>query len=319
MSALAWLGITATSAAASFAVLVIVFVPLERLFPARAGQAFRRPRFGVDLCFFLGQYLAFSSLAVGALALVASTIDGWAPWALSSSPVARLPLWPKAILSLVLGDVLVYWFHRACHRYDFLWRFHAVHHSAEHLDFLAAHREHPLDGLGTQLCQNLPAIALGLDFGAVAALAVLRGMWAVFIHSNVKLDVGPLRWIMGAPELHHWHHARVERTAHNFANLAPWLDQVFGTYHRPTGPEDYALGLTQAWPQGYLAQLVRPFTSYSNSSTTNICVASLTVPDSVTTPVCVNRLVTPSPSRSPSAEASKPLGPGSGPPRFGPL
>jgi sterol desaturase/sphingolipid hydroxylase (fatty acid hydroxylase superfamily) len=65
----------------------------------------------------------------------------------------------------------------------------------------------------------------------------------------------------GAPELHHWHHARVERTRHNFANLAPWVDWLFGTYDRPAEPEArYALGLTEPHPRGYLAQLVFPVT-----------------------------------------------------------
>src|SRR6185503_15594219 len=77
--------------------------------------------------------------------------------------------------------------------------------------------------------------------------------------SNVSLPLGPLRVLFGAPDLHHFHHARVERTAHNFANLAPWLDLVFGTYHRPTEPETYPLGLSDPWPKGYLGQLVRPF------------------------------------------------------------
>ena len=82
---------------------------------------------------------------------------------------------------------------------------------------------------------------------------------AIFVHSNVRLPLGPFRWIFGAPELHHWHHARVPRTVHNFANLAPWLDLLFGTHHVPEGPEEYALGLDEPWPQGYLAQLIRPF------------------------------------------------------------
>jgi sterol desaturase/sphingolipid hydroxylase (fatty acid hydroxylase superfamily) len=162
------------------------------------------------------------------------------------------------LIALVLGDVIVYWFHRACHTFDFLWRFHAVHHSVEELDWLAAHREHPLDGMATQLCLNLPGIVLGLPFEALGALIALRGLWAIFIHSNVRLPVGPLRYFLGAPELHHWHHARVERTTHNFANVAPWIDVVFGTYHRPEGEESYPLGLVEHWPRGYLAQLWHP-------------------------------------------------------------
>src|SRR5262249_42470844 len=144
--------------------------------------------------------------------------------------IASMPIAAQVVVAVVLGDLIVYWFHRACHAFDFLWRFHAVHHSSEHLDWLAAHREHPFDGVATQICMNLPAIALGVPVRHVAGIAVLRGMWAIFVHSNVRVPLGPLRWILGAPELHHWHHAKVERTAHNFANLAPYLDWIFGTH-----------------------------------------------------------------------------------------
>ncbi len=181
----------------------------------------------------------------------------------SSLPRLSQPSWLAAVEVVVLGDLLVYWFHRACHRFDWLWRFHAVHHSSTHLDWLAAHREHPLDGILTQLCQNLPALLLGFPLEHLAPLIAFRGLWAIFIHSNVSLPLGPLRVLFGAPELHHWHHARVRKTEHNFANLAPWLDKLFGTYHRPSGAETYALGLTEPFPKGYLGQLLAPFRALS--------------------------------------------------------
>lgn len=245
------------NAAASFATLAVVFGALERAFPARRGQAFFRPAFGTDVLFFAGQYLAFAGLATSLLGVVDHALAGS-----SLSLTARFaeqPLWLRVGLALMFGDVLVYWFHRACHHFELLWRFHAVHHSVEHLDWLAAHREHPLDGVLTQLCLNLPGILLGLPFEALGALIVLRGTWAIFIHSNVRLPLGPLRYLLGAPELHHWHHARVSRTAHNFANVAPWVDLVFGTFHLPRGEERWALGLVDPWPKGYFAQLLRPF------------------------------------------------------------
>ena len=94
----------------------------------------------------------------------------------------------------------------------------------------------------------------------IAGFAIFRGGWGVFIHSNAKFDIGPLRYLLGAPELHHWHHAKLAPTMHNFANLAPWLDVCFGTYHRPEAPDEtYPLGLVDPWPRGYLAQLLHPF------------------------------------------------------------
>jgi sterol desaturase/sphingolipid hydroxylase (fatty acid hydroxylase superfamily) len=252
------LGTRLLAMVASLLVLVVVFVPLERAFPARPAQRILRPGLAVDALFFTGQCLVWSVVSV---ALLVRLQHALARQGLTRLVPHALPVAAACLLAVVLGDLLVYWFHRACHAWAPLWRFHAVHHSAEHLDFLAAHREHPLDGILTQLCQNLPALLLGVPIGYLAALATLRGMWAIFVHSNVRLPLGPLRWILGDPELHHWHHARSSRTVHNFANLAPWIDALFGTHHRPGPSEPYELGLDEPWPRGYLAQLARPFAS----------------------------------------------------------
>ncbi|APR77289.1 Sterol desaturase [Minicystis rosea] len=222
------------TAALSLALLAIAFGPLERAFPARAEQRVIRPGIGVDLCFFAGQYLVWSGLSLSILLAVRNHI-ALAPLDALRDFVAARPMWMQIVAAVVLGDLTVYWFHRACHTFEPLWRFHAVHHSAEHLDFLAAHREHPLDGIVTQLSVNLPAFVMGFPIHHLAAFLALRGMWAVFIHANVRLPIGPLRWLLGAPELHHFHHARVPETRHNFSNLAPWVDVIFGTYHCPKG------------------------------------------------------------------------------------
>jgi sterol desaturase/sphingolipid hydroxylase (fatty acid hydroxylase superfamily) len=243
-------------AASSFVILVVVFTPLEKLFPARAQAWFRR-EWLIDASFFLGQYLVFSAISYAVLGWVFAWLWPVIPGG-ALATVAVLPLWLQGLVALLLGDFFVYWFHRTCHQFSFLWRFHAVHHSSEQLDWLAAHREHPFDGICTQLFQNLPLVFFGFPPEILAGLAVFRGAWGIFIHSNVSLSVGPLRYVLGAPALHHWHHAR-GRTAHNFANLAPWLDVLFGTYHLPRGPETYPLGLDEPWPRGYAAQLVRPF------------------------------------------------------------
>ncbi|HEY0095492.1 MAG TPA: sterol desaturase family protein, partial [Archangium sp.] len=74
----------------------------------------------------------------------------------------------------------------------------------------------------------------------------------------VRLPLGPLRVLLGAPELHHWHHLATGRVQ-NFANLAPWTDLLFGTYHRPEGREDWPLGLAEPFPRSYLGMLLTPF------------------------------------------------------------
>jgi sterol desaturase/sphingolipid hydroxylase (fatty acid hydroxylase superfamily) len=253
----------------SFGVLAFVFVPLERAFPARSRQPIRRPALLVDACFFFGQYVvwnavSFAVLGSGEALLHARVASGLGVRAF----VAAQPVWAQAIAAVIVGDLCVYWFHRACHAWEPLWRFHAVHHTAEHLDWLAAHREHPVDGICTAFAANLPAFAMGFRVDTVAAIVAFRGVWAIFVHSNVRLPLGPLRVLLGAPELHHWHHAKVPTTAHNFANLAPWLDVLFGTYHRPDPDEEEAfeLGVTEPMPRSYLGQLAHPFVAIASKA-----------------------------------------------------
>jgi sterol desaturase/sphingolipid hydroxylase (fatty acid hydroxylase superfamily) len=236
------------SALINLLILAAIFIPLERVFPARV-QRIVRPDLVLDACFFLGQYLVTTVAILSVLGFLSPRIN--LHTISHASPVAQV------IVAVMLGDFLVYWFHRACHHFDFLWRFHSVHHTAEHLDWVAAHREHPFDGIATATLINLPAIVLGVPSEYLAGIAVFRACWAIFVHSNVRVPLGPLKWLFGGPELHHWHHARESR--HNFANLAPYLDVLFGTHHVPAR-DTYALGLDRSYPKSYLALLLWPIT-----------------------------------------------------------
>ena len=239
----------------SFLILVLMFVPIERAFSARK-QKFLRPEWWTDLAFFLGQYLLWNGLVLLALGYFRNWIDGVMPSNFRSS-VAAQPWWLQAVEVIVLSDFTIYWGHRLQHRVGWLWRFHAVHHSAEHLDWLAAHREHPVDSIYTIGLINLPAFLLGFPLETIAGFVAFRGLWAIYIHSNVRLPIGPLRALIGAPELHHWHHAR-ERFAGNYANISPLMDLLFGTYRCPPKEPD-SLGLEESNPRNYLGHMLHPF------------------------------------------------------------
>jgi sterol desaturase/sphingolipid hydroxylase (fatty acid hydroxylase superfamily) len=240
----------------SIVFLIVVFRPLELVFPAKPGQRFFRPAWFTDLCFLLGQYLLWGGLVLWILTYFYHWLNGVMPFAFRRA-VASQPWWLQAVEVVVLSDFLVYWGHRLQHRVGFLWRFHAVHHSAEHLDWLAAHREHPLDTIYTVGIINLPAFLLGFPLETIAGFIAFRGIWAIYIHSNVRLPIGPLRMLVGSPELHHWHHDR-DRDAGNYANLSPLMDILFGTYRCPDH-EPERFGLNEPVPGNYLAHMVRPF------------------------------------------------------------
>jgi sterol desaturase/sphingolipid hydroxylase (fatty acid hydroxylase superfamily) len=239
----------------SFLFLAILFTPLEKAFPAKQ-QPFFRPHWLTDLGFFLGQYLLWGGGVLAILHFFRGWLDTVMPVSLRSA-VGSQPWWLQAIEVILLSDLFVYWGHRLQHRFEFLWRFHSIHHSTEHLDWLAAHREHPLDTVYTMGLINLPAFLLGFPLETLAGLLAFRGIWAIYIHSNVRLPLGPLRMLFGAPELHHWHHSR-EREAGNYANISPLMDLLFGTYRCPPH-EPEAFGLSQPMPKGYLGQLLHPF------------------------------------------------------------
>jgi sterol desaturase/sphingolipid hydroxylase (fatty acid hydroxylase superfamily) len=241
--------------ALSFLFLVVVFRPLELAFPAKRGQRFFRPAWFTDLCFFLGQYLLWGGLVLWALTHFKYWLDGIVPQHFRHA-VASQPWWLQVIEVVLLSDFVIYWAHRLQHRVGFLWRFHAVHHTAEHLDWLAAHREHPLDTIYTVGLINLPAFILGFPLETLAAFIAFRGIWAIYIHSNVRLPIGPLRWFIGAPELHHWHHDR-DRDAGNYANISPLMDIVFGTYRCPDHEPEH-FGVNEPSPRGYLGHMIRP-------------------------------------------------------------
>jgi sterol desaturase/sphingolipid hydroxylase (fatty acid hydroxylase superfamily) len=109
----------------------------------------------------------------------------------------------------------------------------------------------------TRAVTALPLVVLGFGrstFGAYLAVTTLQ---AIFIHANVRLRFGALRWVVNTPEFHHWHHAR-ELTDANFGGQLPVIGLLFGTLHLP-GDWPAGYGIDTELPQGYAAQLVHPF------------------------------------------------------------
>lgn len=258
-------GYALLSCGLSFLFLAVLFRPLELAFPAKPNQKFFRPDWFLDLCFFVGQYLLWGGVVFWLLIRFDGWLNGFVPANLRAV-VAAQPWWLQAIEVIALSDFLIYWGHRLQHANSFLWRFHSVHHTAEHLDWLAAHREHPLDSVYTIGLVNLPAFVLGFSLEALTTFIAFRGIWAIYIHSNARLPIGPLRWFIGAPELHHWHHDKA-RDAGNYANLSPLMDLMFGTYRCPDH-EPESFGLSEPTPRGYVGQLLYAFRLPSRKAAT---------------------------------------------------
>jgi sterol desaturase/sphingolipid hydroxylase (fatty acid hydroxylase superfamily) len=239
----------------SLVFLFLVFSPLERMFPAIKNQKIFRPNWFLDFSYFLGQYLIWGIL-MNYFLIYTSNLTSGILWPNLKEFISAQPFIIQVIEVVLFSDILIYWAHRFQHNNKFLWRFHKVHHSAEHLDWMAAHREHPLDTIYTVTVINLPAILMDFSLLTITGIITFRGIWAIYIHSNVKLNIGPLKYIIGSPEIHHWHHDRNPKVG-NYANLSPLMDIIFGTFHLPKNQEP-KFGINEKVPQNYVGQLLEP-------------------------------------------------------------
>jgi sterol desaturase/sphingolipid hydroxylase (fatty acid hydroxylase superfamily) len=174
--------------------------------------------------------------------------------------VGAQPYWLQTLEVLVIADVGFYLVHRLFHAVPWLWQFHAVHHSIEELDWLAAHRVHPIDQILTKSASLIPCFALGYSEVALAAFAVIYHWHSILLHANVRLNLGPLRWLIASPEFHHWHHSdHREAYDKNFAGQLAFLDVVFGTAHMTRGQKPTKYGCSDPVPRTYWQQLLYPF------------------------------------------------------------
>ncbi len=203
---------------------------------------------------FLGQFSGAASLAAMLFLRHASGLD-------LGHLAAGQPVWLQVLEILLFSDLQGYLFHRLLHGNAWLWRFHKVHHSSRHMDWLAAARLHPIDKLMGDLVQFIPLLCLGFGDGPLLIYASILGFQMFFLHSNIRINLGPLRWIIAGPDFHQWHHCEDPR-AYN-KNFSPHLvifDRLFGTAHMPADrARPWKYGVRENTPDGFWQQLVQPF------------------------------------------------------------
>jgi sterol desaturase/sphingolipid hydroxylase (fatty acid hydroxylase superfamily) len=237
----------------------LIFIPLERLFPLRREQKIFRRGWLTDLAHFLFTHIlanVCTFVVIGVLIFLLHWLVSPA-FQLAVASQSRMVQFFEAVLIANLG---AYVGHRLAHEIPFLWKFHALHHSITEMDWLAAARLHPLDQIVTRALTIIPLYVLGFSkatFGAYLGIAVFQ---AVLIHANLKINFGPLRWLITTPQFHHWHHSNEpEALNKNFAGELPVLDMLFGTFYLPKDRTPTRYGLSETIPTGYLKQMFYPF------------------------------------------------------------
>ncbi len=241
-------------------VLSVIFIPLELFLPKRPEQTKFHLEWKTDLVYFAISHLLVQVTAVLIQAPAETLFGGWGLERLHAA-VSGLPFVVQVLLAMLVADLFQYAAHRAFHASRFLWRFHAVHHSIQTVDWLAGSRLHLVDVVLTRAFSYLPLYFLGFSAPAFYAYVAIVAVQAVLAHANTRIAFGPLKYVFVTPQFHHWHHSDdPDYYDRNFAIHFPFIDRVFGTYHLPGDewPESMGLGGV-AFPRGYLRQLVEPF------------------------------------------------------------
>ena len=188
------------------------------------------------------------------------------PWLVPLS----LGLWPTSwpllaqfLLAVLIADFGITVAHAASHRFQLLWRLHAVHHSATRMYGMNGWMKHPLHQAIETLAGTFPLVLMGVPATIAWLLGFAVAIQLVLQHANVDMRLGRLvRWWAVAPG-HRHHHVASEAGDVNFGLFSLFWDRAMGTYRSPDlpAPRDGEIGLggRSDYPIGYRGQLIEPF------------------------------------------------------------
>lgn len=202
--------------------LAIAMMIVERLKPGRAFPTVRG---------WWMRAIAVNIVQIGIVFLAGVTWDGWLrryrPWSADALGVIG-----GAVVGYIVVTFIYYWWHRARHSSDFLWRwFHQFHHSPQRIEIITSFYKHPFELVVNGILSSLIVYWLvGLDVKAATLAVTLTGVAELFYHWNVRTPYW-LGFVIQRPESHLVHHQEGLH-AFNYGDLPLW-DMLFGTFRNP--------------------------------------------------------------------------------------
>ena len=200
---------------------LLVFFVCERLRPAAPSDLLGRDARSLRR---LGRNLGLWALNLGLSPLVVLPLTAAASAAAPGWRPEGWQGWPALLLDLLVLDFLIYWWHRANHEIQLLWRFHAVHHLDRTLDVTSALRFHFGEVLLSAGFRAVVVFALAIPFSHVVVFEAMVLLAAIFHHSNLRLparvEAGLSRLVI-TPGIHWVHHHAIRRGTACSAAAAP--------------------------------------------------------------------------------------------------
>lgn len=248
---------------------IIIWIA-EILFPWRKNQPAIREHFWLDAFYLIWNYFLFSLIAYNALSMVGVQLfsDFLGLFGITNIVavhVGNLPAWLQLIIIFILRDFMQWNIHRLYHHVDWMWEFHKVHHSTEQMGFAALLRFHWMENILYRSLEYIPLTMIGFgitDFFIVHIFTLVTGQLG---HANLKISLGPLKYVLNGPQMHLWHHAKNILPSHphgfNYGiTLSVW-DYLFKTNYWPSDDENLPVGLPdeETFPEDFMGQMAQPF------------------------------------------------------------
>ena len=231
-------------------IISIIVWMLELIFPWRKNQKIFRKDFWVDIIYMFFNFFFFSIVIAGFYDIFNKLIVDIFGFTSNSIVLIDLSLFSslsQLLIFFIVLDFFQWLTHIMMHRFNFLWKFHKVHHSVKEMGFAAHFHYHWMENI---LYKPLKVLAVMLIGGFEPDQAYIVHFLAITIghlnHSNIKLSYGPLKYIFNNPIMHLHHHAYTSsnnfKTGVNFAiSLSIW-DYIFKTIHIPNENGNLKLG-----------------------------------------------------------------------------
>ena len=246
----------------------VLFWSLEIIVPWRKAQAIFRRDFWLDFFYMFFNFFILSLIGYAAISnvFVAAFNDFLGLFGIENGiavEVAALPNWAKLLFAFILKDFIQWNVHRLLHKVPWLWEFHKVHHSVKEMGFAAHLRFHWMEKIIYSVIQYIPLAMLGFGIEEVFAAHIIALTIGHFNHSNLYVNLGPLKYILNNPQMHIWHHAKQlpQKQGVNFGlSLSIW-DYLFGTAYVPGSGRDIELGFEgdENFPESFVKQEIHPF------------------------------------------------------------
>ncbi|NJO94046.1 MAG: sterol desaturase family protein [Hydrococcus sp. RM1_1_31] len=244
----------------AIALIFLLFIFLEKRYPLHRKKTFRQGWLTDLTHYFVNQYLV--DVGVFLLAIPLYVLLGWAIDNPLSIAIATQSASLQFLEAVIIAELAFYWIHRAAHTILWLWRFHAIHHSSEQLDFLSAVRFHPIEMAIARVGVGLPLVLLGFSAETFGWYLIWNALNSVFIHANIRWQIPMwMWWIVVAPRYHHWHHSK-DILNKNFGH--PLIDLLFGTFYYSSRKIPMGYGITEIVPSSYWGQLRYPWKKKKN-------------------------------------------------------